>query len=142
MKGPKWLQKVNEEELLRFALMDPHPEILETGEHYLAGPGTGLIYEEEEWHLPNGNRLGVSSSVTHSGAKPSWVRHEEAKVVEKHNELCEKCGSPLCGKCGRCIDEEHPKKFSTFYPEGYVVEFGASCPFPKKKSRQRQGDEL
>ncbi len=43
--------------------------------------------------------------------------------------LCVNCGSPICGKCGKCIEEFHPKR-----PDGSIVQFGLACPFKEAES--------
>jgi hypothetical protein len=45
--------------------------------------------------------------------------------------ICKKCGSPLCGSCGQCIEETHPRN-----ERGTITEFGIDCPFVKREKNR------
>ena len=57
MKGPKWLQKLNEEELKDFPLLPKWQ-----APHYLAGPGKGRILQEELYEYAGGTSLEFMTS--------------------------------------------------------------------------------
>jgi hypothetical protein len=66
MKGPKWLEKLNEEELKDFPL---HPKWQVP--HYIAGPGTGRVLQDELYEYASGITLefSITNLQSERGAK-------------------------------------------------------------------------